>query len=102
MLDAAMQRRYSSNPGERFFTGGGVHTFSNFQRSDNGKNPTVEDAVTTSNNLAFIRIMRDIRDFYIAEEERNADKDGAQANLRNRLPDSLRRSGRQDLPQSLL
>ena len=62
MLDAAMQRRYSSSPRERFFTGGGVHTFANFQRSDNGKNPTVEDAVTTSNNLAFIRIMRDIRD----------------------------------------
>ena len=82
ILDAAMQRRYSSNPGERFFTGGGVHTFSNFQRSDNGKNPTVEMAVTTSNNLAFIRIMRDIRDFYLDEEERNADKTGAQANLR--------------------
>jgi membrane peptidoglycan carboxypeptidase len=83
VLDAAMQRRYSSNPRERFFTGGGVHSFSNFQRSDNGKNPTVEVAVTTSNNLAFIRIMRDIRDFYLKEEERNADKDGSQATLRN-------------------
>ena len=82
MLDAAMQRRYSSSPGERFFTGGGVHTFSNFQRSDNGKNPTVEVAVTTSNNLAFIRIMRDIRDFYLKEDERNAAKDGARPNLR--------------------
>jgi membrane peptidoglycan carboxypeptidase len=83
ILDAAMQRRYSSNPGERFFTGGGVHTFANFQRSDNGKNPTVEDAVTTSNNLAFIRIMRDIRDFYLEEEERNAAQDrGAPSDLR--------------------
>jgi membrane peptidoglycan carboxypeptidase len=82
ILDAAMQRRYSSNPGERFFTGGGVHTFSNCQRSDNGKNPSVELAVTTSNNLAFIRIMRDIRDFYLDEEERNADKSGSQANMR--------------------
>jgi membrane peptidoglycan carboxypeptidase len=82
ILDAAMQRRYSSNPRERFFTGGGVHTFSNFQRSDNGKNPTVENAVTTSNNLAFIRIMRDIRDYYLEEEERNAAKDAARPNLR--------------------
>jgi membrane peptidoglycan carboxypeptidase len=82
ILDAAMQRRYSSNPGERFFTGGGVHTFSNFQRSDNGKNPSVELAVTTSNNLAFVRIMRDIRDFYLKEDERNAAKDGSQANVR--------------------
>ena len=76
MLDAAMKRRYSSSPGERFFTGGGVHTFANFNRSDNGRNPSVEDAVTTSNNLAFIRIMRDIRDYYIAEEEREAAKEG--------------------------
>jgi len=76
MLDAAMQRRYLSSPAERFFTGGGVHTFANFQRSDNGRNPSVEDAVTTSNNLAFIRIMRDIRDYYIAEEERAAAKEG--------------------------
>jgi len=83
VLNAAMQRRYSSNPGERFFTGGGVHTFANFQRSDNGKNPTVEVAVTTSNNLAFVRIMRDIRDFYLKEEERNAAKEGgAQPGLR--------------------
>jgi membrane peptidoglycan carboxypeptidase len=70
MLDAAMQRHYSANPGERFFTGGGVHTFSNFQKSENRKVPTVEDALVHSTNLAFIRIMRDIRDFYIAEEER--------------------------------
>ena len=82
MLDEAMQRRYSSSPGEAFFTGGGVHTFSNFQRSDNGRNPTVEDAVTTSNNLAFIRIMRDIRDFYIAEEERGAANEGPRPGLR--------------------
>jgi membrane peptidoglycan carboxypeptidase len=72
MLDGAMQRRYPANPGERFFTGGGVHTFSNFQRSENGKTPTVEEALTHSTNLSFIRIMRDIRDFYIAEEERAA------------------------------
>ncbi len=82
MLDDAMQRRYSSSPRERFFTGGGVHSFANFQRSDNGKNPTVEDAVTTSNNLAFIRIMRDIRDFYIAEEERGAANEGPRPGMR--------------------
>jgi membrane peptidoglycan carboxypeptidase len=82
MLDAAMQRRYSANPAERFFTGGGVHTFSNFQASENGKTPTVEEALTHSTNLSFIRIMRDIRDFYIAEEERAASGQAANSSAR--------------------
>jgi membrane peptidoglycan carboxypeptidase len=60
MLDAAMERRYSANPGEQFFTGGGVHTFSNFKREDNGKVPTVREALRDSVNLSFVRLMRDI------------------------------------------
>jgi membrane peptidoglycan carboxypeptidase len=59
-LDAAMQRRYSASPGETFFTGAGAHTFSNFKREDDGKNPTVQEALRESINLAFIRIMRDV------------------------------------------
>ena len=35
LLDAAMLRQYSANPGERFFTGGGLHTFGNFRKEDN-------------------------------------------------------------------
>ncbi|OGA44821.1 MAG: glycosyl transferase family 51 [Betaproteobacteria bacterium RIFCSPLOWO2_12_FULL_62_13] len=60
MLEAAMERRYSADPAEQFFTGGGVHTFSNFKREDNGKVPTVREALRDSVNLAFVRLMRDI------------------------------------------
>ena len=66
MLDAAMQRRYSANPAERFFTGGGIHVFDNFERSEDRMVPTVEEALANSINLAFIRILRDIRSYYMA------------------------------------
>jgi len=65
MLKAAMERRYSANPGESFFTGGGVHTFENFKREDDYKNPTVREALRDSVNLAFIRIMRDVVRYYM-------------------------------------
>lgn len=67
MLDAAMERRYSANPGERFFTGGGVHTFVNFDAKDNGSFPTVTEAIRHSVNLPFIRMMRDIVQYHVAE-----------------------------------
>lgn len=60
MLDAALERRYSASPGEGFFTGGGVHTFDNFKREDDGRSPTVREALRDSVNLSFIRIMRDV------------------------------------------
>lgn len=59
-LEAALNRTYSANPGERFFTGGGVHTFNNFEGSDNGRVYTVKEAFHKSSNLPFVRIMRDI------------------------------------------
>src|SRR4029077_17204134 len=37
MLEAALQRKYSGNPGETFFTAGGVHHFENFEKSENGQ-----------------------------------------------------------------
>lgn len=64
MLAAAMERRYSGNPHETFFTGGGAHTFRNFERSEDGMVPTVSDAFANSINLAFIRIMRDVVRYY--------------------------------------
>jgi membrane peptidoglycan carboxypeptidase len=64
-LDAAMERRYSANPAETFFTGAGAHTFSNFKREDDYKVPTVREALRESVNLAFIRIMRDVVYHYI-------------------------------------
>jgi membrane peptidoglycan carboxypeptidase len=65
LLTKALERRYSASPSERFFTGGGVHTFENFKREDNGKNPTLAEALTHSINLPFVRLMRDISRHYV-------------------------------------
>jgi membrane peptidoglycan carboxypeptidase len=60
MLSAALDRKYSASPGEAFFTGGGLHTFNNFRKEDNGRLPTLRDAIRESINLPFIRLMRDL------------------------------------------
>ncbi|UZE28131.1 transglycosylase domain-containing protein [Pseudomonas asplenii] len=60
MLDAALHRQYSASPGESFFTGGGLHRFHNFRNKDNGRNPTLLEALRESINLPFIRLMRDL------------------------------------------
>ncbi|MBK3479631.1 penicillin-binding protein [Pseudomonas sp. MF6751] len=60
MLEAALDRTYSASPGERFFTGGGLHRFHNFRNQDNGRNPSLRDALRESINLPFIRLMRDL------------------------------------------
>ncbi|MBP2299449.1 transglycosylase domain-containing protein [Azospirillum picis] len=67
MLEAAMERRYSASPGEVFFTGGGQHSFVNFNKDDNGRILTVQEALRNSVNLPFIRLMRDIVQFYMDE-----------------------------------
>ncbi|WP_022962851.1 transglycosylase domain-containing protein [Halopseudomonas pelagia] len=59
-LEAALERRYSANPDERFFTGGGVQRFGNFRREDNFRNPTLRESLRESINLPFVRLMRDI------------------------------------------
>lgn len=60
LLKAALERRYSAGPGEAFFTGGGLHTFANFDKQDNGKIMSVRMALQQSVNLVFIRLMRDV------------------------------------------
>lgn len=65
LLHGAMNRDYSASPGERFFTAGGLHRFSNFDRRHGGY-MSVADALRQSVNLVFIRIMRDIVDYQIA------------------------------------
>lgn len=60
MLDAALARRYSASPAERFFTGAGLHRFSNFSRQDDRRNPTLREALQESINLPFVRLMRDL------------------------------------------
>ncbi|HVE21024.1 MAG TPA: transglycosylase domain-containing protein [Acidocella sp.] len=65
MLEAAMQRTYSASP-VTFFTGGGDNSFGNFEPWEDSTVPTVEFAFENSINCAFIRLMRDIRDYEIA------------------------------------
>lgn len=65
MLSEGLARRYSASPAERFFTGGGLHTFSNFNRADNNRVMSVRDAFKNSVNLVFIRLMRDIVHYHI-------------------------------------
>ena len=96
-LDTAMARRYSASPYEDFFTGGGVHHFENFDKQ--GKRALLElrDAFRNSNNLVFIRLMRDLVSYHRARLAYDADdvlanpanpdapKD-ARGNRRGRIP----------------
>lgn len=65
-LDRALDRPYSASPGEAFFTGGGRHRFSNFDRTDDGRVLSVREGFVRSTNLVFIRLMRDIVRFHEA------------------------------------
>lgn len=67
MLNAALNRQYSANPSERFLTGGGLHTFSNFNHLDDHKVMPVREAFRNSVNLVFIRMMRDIVEYAVAQ-----------------------------------
>lgn len=60
MLEAAMDRYYSASPAESFFTGGGLHQFSNFNPADDHRVMTVHEAMRNSVNLVFVRLMRDV------------------------------------------
>jgi membrane peptidoglycan carboxypeptidase len=65
LLDAALERRYSASPGESFFTGGGLHSFANFNETDDHKILSVRQALRDSVNLVYIRLMRDIVSHYL-------------------------------------
>lgn len=65
ILEAAMERRYSANPQERFATGGGIQTFSNFDTTFDHQRVTVREGLQESVNLVFIRMMRDLVDHYV-------------------------------------
>ncbi|WP_324396993.1 transglycosylase domain-containing protein [Hydrogenophaga sp.] len=60
MLEAALERRFSANPDQNFFTGGGLHRFNNFNRSDDNRNPTLRESMQASINLPFVRLMREV------------------------------------------
>nr|WP_229793521.1 transglycosylase domain-containing protein [Oceanisphaera arctica] len=92
MLNAALERRYSASTGERFFTGGGLHSFNNFRRQDNGRNPTMIEALRESINLPFIRVMRDIVRYSLYQSENRAqlltdDKDPRRQEYLSRFAD---------------
>ncbi len=65
MLGAAMERRYSADPRQGFFTGGGLHVFSNFEEEDDNRVFAVRAGFHRSVNLVFIRLMRDIVQYYM-------------------------------------
>jgi membrane peptidoglycan carboxypeptidase len=65
-LQSALDRKYSASPGESFFTGGGLHNFGNFDKSDNSRFLTVREATRRSVNLIYIRLMRDLVRYYEA------------------------------------
>ncbi len=65
-LQMALDRKYSASPAEVFFTGGGAHTFRNFDKQDSGRILTVREATVRSVNLVYIRLMRDIVRYYEA------------------------------------
>ncbi len=60
MLSAAMRRSYSASPVERFATGGGIQTFSNFDGRYDRSVLEVREAFRQSVNLPFVRLMRDL------------------------------------------
>jgi membrane peptidoglycan carboxypeptidase len=64
-LEASLLRSWSASPGQVFFTGGGAHRFANFERSDNGRVMTLQEALRRSVNLVFIRVMREVVDHYL-------------------------------------
>jgi hypothetical protein len=65
-LSRALERQYSANPAEVFFTGGGIHRFRNFEPRDDSRIMSVREAVVHSTNLVFIRLMRDLAHFHEA------------------------------------
>ncbi len=66
LLSWALDRRYSADPEERFFTGGGTHHFHNFDPKDNTRRISVNDATIRSVNLVFIRLMEDLVKYHRA------------------------------------
>ncbi|RJQ50018.1 MAG: glycosyl transferase family 51 [Nitrospiraceae bacterium] len=73
MLEASMERNYSASPSEHFFTGGGEHSFSNFDDKYDRRVIPVREAFHNSVNLVFIRMMRDIVNYYTYQREDIAD-----------------------------
>jgi membrane peptidoglycan carboxypeptidase len=73
LLDLSLNRQYSGNPGEVFFTGGGAHVFANFEKEENFEFFNLRDGLAHSVNLVYIRLMRDLVRFHEARLPYNPD-----------------------------
>ena len=60
LLEASMERVYSASPAEKFMTGGGLHSFENFDDKDDRQSFTLRGGFHQSVNLVFVRLMRDV------------------------------------------
>ena len=87
MTEAAMDRRYSASPGESFRTGGGLHTFVNFDHDHDHRVITLREALRHSVNLVFIRLMRDVvqHHLYAPPEAGSTPDSAAEGGERRRL-----------------
>jgi membrane peptidoglycan carboxypeptidase len=66
ILKASLQRSISGSPHQAFFTGGGMHTFKNFKKDQDNRVFTIEEGLCQSVNLVFIRLMKEVVDYYTA------------------------------------
>src|SRR6267142_1914010 len=57
LLAQALARKYPASPYEAFFTGGGVHSFENFDPDDNGRVLQVHEALAHSTSLVLKRLL---------------------------------------------
>lgn len=77
-LNAAMMRTYSGDPSERFYTGGGIQKFENFEPAKDNGTMTIQTGFQNSVNLVFVRLMRDIV-YYFEEKNLNANGENLEA-----------------------
>jgi membrane peptidoglycan carboxypeptidase len=68
LLEASLNRTLSADPTESFYTGSGLHYFSNFGDEIVGPT-TLRTAFQHSVNLVYIRLMRELVQYYTAELE---------------------------------
>jgi membrane peptidoglycan carboxypeptidase len=69
LLEEALDRRYSASPWEQFRTGGGLHTFANFDEQDDRRILSVREGLRRSVNLVYVRLMRDVVRWHVANLE---------------------------------
>jgi len=66
VLEASLDRTLSADPAESFYTGSGLHYFSNFDDDIAGPT-TLRTAFQHSVNLVYIRLMRELVQYYTAQ-----------------------------------